>query len=229
MTDPAPIAADPHGWGLVMDHAGRGARVGLGRVAPGSSAERGDVELHADATTPSRRHQIDVLAAADRLLAAAGLGPHNLSWVGWVTGPGSFTGLRVAASTVQMLALARKSRPELAPLRVVGVPATDALLAGEPGATVALAVKRERAWVASAALAPALRPLALARADADARSARLLADPPHGDAPADIDLARLFALAFHRVRGGGPTEPADLHPLYPREPEAVTLWREREG
>ena len=139
-----------------------------------------------------------------------------------MTGPGSFTGLRVAAATVQMLRLARAARPDLPPLRVVGVPATEALLAANPGAVVVLAVKRGTAWSASQAAEPALRPLA----DARRCGHPLLADPPHGDAPAEVDLAALFRLARARVAAGRTDAADDLRPLYPREPEAVTIWEQ---
>ena len=216
---PATHEQTARGPGLVIDHAGRVARVGLGR---GSDAGHG---LATAETTPARRHRVDVLAAADGLLAAAGQSPADLSWVGWVTGPGSFTGLRVAAATVQMLRLARTARPGAAPLRVVGIPATEALLAAEPDAAVALSVKRGTAWTAAAGLPPALRPLDAARLP----GRRLLADPPHGDAPALVDLRVLFGLARARVAAGRGDGPEDLRPLYPREPEAVTIWERNQA
>ncbi len=207
-------AAD--GWGLVIDHAGRGARVGLARGdAPAAS-------LATATAPPSRRHLVDVLAVADGLLTGAGTTPDDLRWVGWVTGPGSFTGLRVAAATVQMLRVARAALPHLSPLRVAGVPATEALLAAHPGAAVALAVKRGTAWTAAEGVEPALRPLE----DARRLGHPLLADDPHGDAPAGVDLAVLFRLARARVAAGDTDAPDDLRPLYPREPEAVTIWEQ---
>ena len=200
--------------GLVIDHAGRGARVGLGA---GSDGGDGFARVEAE---PSRRHRVDVLHLADGLLRSAGATPADLGLVGWVTGPGSFTGLRVAAATVQALRLAREAQPSLPTLRVVGVPAAEALLAAEPEAVVALSVKRGEAWVAAAGLAPGLRPLEEARAT----GRRLLADPPHGDAPAAVDLRVLFRLAAAHAAAGRCDRPEDLRPLYPREPEAVTLW-----
>ena len=202
----------------MLDHTGRVARLGLGQD-PGAAG------WSQDATEPSRRHRVDALAAADRLLRAAGIKPGDLGWVGWVTGPGSFTGLRVAAATVQALKLAQGAA---APLRVAGVPATEALQAAEPDALVALAVKRGEAWAAGPGMPPGLRPLAEVRARAQAGGHRVLADPPHGDAPAEVDLRVLFRLAAARVTGGRCDRPEDLRPLYPREPEAVTIWAQNQ-
>ena len=202
------MSGSADGRGLVIDHSGRVARVGLG-VGGG---------WWEDATEPSRRHLVDALAAADRLVRAAGLEPADLDWLGWVTGPGSFTGLRVAAATAQALKLTRTDKP----LRVAGVPATEALLAAEPDAVAALAVKRGEAWSAGPGMEPGLRPLEEVRARAGGR--RVLADEPHGDAPAGVDLRVLFRLAAARVADGRCDRPEDLRPLYPREPEAVTIW-----
>ncbi|BAM03223.1 tRNA threonylcarbamoyladenosine biosynthesis protein TsaB [Phycisphaera mikurensis] len=208
-------AAPENGWGLVIDHGGRGARVGLAR---------GDEALSEARTAPARRHHVDVLHAADGLLRAAGSVPADLAWVGWARGPGSFTGLRVAAATVQVLRLARGARAGVAPLRIAGIPTAEALLAAHPGAAVALAVKRDTAWTAAAGVAPGLRPLAEARA----LGRPLLADPPHGDAAPVVDLAVLFRLARAAVGAGRCDRPEDARPLYPRQPEAVTIWAQNQ-
>lgn len=53
----------------------------------------------------------------------------------------------------------------------------------------------------------------------------------HGDGATfrglETDPAALVALAAHRLAEGGASDPFELLPIYPREPEAVTKWRER--
>lgn len=56
---------------------------------------------------------------------------------------------------------------------------------------------------------------AVMRAAADAAGMQVV--PPIFDARAVVELAAV----------GAPVDPTMLNPLYPREPEAVTLWRKR--
>jgi tRNA threonylcarbamoyladenosine biosynthesis protein TsaB len=83
-------------------------------LAIDTSTRRGSVALRSDGELlgETRRdleggHSIWLLGAVEELLARSGLGAPALEGLAVVTGPGSFTGLRVGIATVQGLALPR--------------------------------------------------------------------------------------------------------------------------
>ncbi len=63
-----------------------------------------DGEDHVEWLGESARHDDDLLAAVDRLFGRLRLAPADTGVVGVSTGPGGFTGLRVAVATAKMLA-----------------------------------------------------------------------------------------------------------------------------
>jgi len=185
--------------------------------------------------------------AIDALVRGAGLGPRDLRALAVSAGPGGFTGLRISTVAAKMLA-------EALGVPVLAVPSAAAVASVAPGAApaiVALAAKRDTAYLAAfLGRGPATAPFAPAETGDAERFARLvdalpappilLADrhlpepiaaraaergvaihPPVHSAVATLELA-LAGLAR-----GERTDPLDLGPIYPREPEAVTLWRER--
>jgi tRNA threonylcarbamoyl adenosine modification protein YeaZ len=96
-------------------------------VAAGSADGR---VLASDAFEGRYRHSQELLPAIARLMAGAGLRLADLGGIVVGTGPGAFTGLRVGLATAKTLAH-ELGRP------VVGIPTSDALLAGaEPGAVL---------------------------------------------------------------------------------------------
>lgn len=54
----------------------------------------------------ARRHASDILTAVDGLLAENGVLLKDLQYIGVVTGPGSFTGIRIGVATANALAYA---------------------------------------------------------------------------------------------------------------------------
>lgn len=64
-----------------------------------------------------RRHSQDLLATAEKMLASLGLAASDVTALAVTTGPGSFTGVRVAISAVKGMALGLPAPP-----RLVGMP-----------------------------------------------------------------------------------------------------------
>jgi tRNA threonylcarbamoyl adenosine modification protein YeaZ len=108
------------GWLLALDTATSTIVVAAGS-ADGAL-------LEADAFEGRYRHSQELLPAVVRLLERGGLRLPELGGVIVGTGPGAFTGLRVGLATAKTLAHELR-RP------VVGVPTSEALLAGVEGAT----------------------------------------------------------------------------------------------
>lgn len=222
---------------------------GPGSVAVGRVSGAGAEVLAIEPVTPRGRHDDALAPTIARACAAAGVGPRELSRVAVSIGPGGFSGLRIAAATAKMIALASGAECVAVPSALVadaGVRAGDVSYDGP--ALVALAGKRDTAWVAL--IEPGLDLRARARAAAlgvvmDAGGLRGLIDSSRPAAmiadeylPVSIrDEARLAGLVVVPPRfdagvclslGAGldAIPAAGLNPIYPREPEAVRMWRD---
>ncbi len=80
--------------------------------------------LLAEETWLARRRQTqDLLPTAHRLLGRQGLGPDQLTALAVTTGPGSFTGVRIAISVAKGIALGLESEPRLLGLPTLSVTA----------------------------------------------------------------------------------------------------------
>jgi tRNA threonylcarbamoyladenosine biosynthesis protein TsaB len=88
--------------------------------------------IGADAWSSAQRQAAELLPRAVALLAHHGHDPSEVGGVAVGTGPGSFTGLRVAMSIAKGLALALG-------IPIVGIPSLTAWLAAVPEADAALA------------------------------------------------------------------------------------------
>lgn len=104
--------------------------------SPSVALKSGGVLLE-ERLSGARPHASDLLPALDRLLSKAGGGIADLELLVVGTGPGSFTGLRVATATA--LGIARGCKAAL-----LGIPSGEAQCWRE------LAVGEEAAWVADA-------------------------------------------------------------------------------
>ena len=180
-------------------------------------------------------HSRRLVPAIDFLLASLGLHPVDVEGFAVTTGPGSFTGLRIGLSTVQGLALASDRR-------CLGVSALDVLAARSAGLAPAIVamVDAYRGEVYGALYDGAGRP---AGAGAVERPEALLARAPEGAAfvgdgvlryrelilsrrpsalfpPRSLYLAGTLArMAAPRLGRGEGVPPAQLRPLYLREPD----------
>ena len=193
------------------------------------------------------RRDVDELApAVAAVLADARLDAASISTVAVDVGPGGFTGLRISVAIAQAIAEAAKAS-------VVAVPGAVVAMASTPEVADVVG----RALVLSAAKAGTAWGTLLERTDAGhewtiAGPPGILAGPPAGPLAvviADEHLDGEFRAAIPngvpiveprfdaaalatRALAGGPDlvvhdDPARLQPLYPREPEAVRIWRER--
>jgi tRNA threonylcarbamoyladenosine biosynthesis protein TsaB len=183
----------------------------------------------------SLTHSERMLATIDRVLTDAGWTPRDLDGLAVAVGPGSFTGLRVAVSTVKGLALALS-------VPVAAVPTLDAMAAAVPFACLpvcaVIAARRNevyaclyrwhegrmrREWdylaLTPTALAERLTEPVILAGDGVAiiasRNAQPLPAPRRLPAPACVGM-----LGLDRLRAGEVVKPADLAPLYVRPAEA---------
>ena len=197
---------------------------------------------HVERLVAMRRHDDDLLPAIDRLFARLGLAPRDLGVVGVSVGPGGFTGLRIAVSAAKMLA-------EALGARIVAVP--SALVAAEPfegqgPIVVALSSKGERFWgtrlersAGDWQIVGEPGPVDAAEFDPGGLDAVLADQHLPGEARARceergvvvvepvFDPAACLMVTGRRWQAGDTTDPLKLSPLYPRPPEAVSIWERR--
>lgn len=212
--------------------AGPEPGVAVGWTAPGHCETLGEEPLGA-----GERHDDLLMPAVDRLFKRLNVQPDQIGRVAVSIGPGGYTGLRIASAAANMIALATDAP-------VVSVPSASVVaraLARQGPVLVCLASKRDSAWITRCG--PDGRPLdpgRLASADdlnlqpPDALVGdRFLPDSfreraaevgcevvePVFRAPACLALA----WSFEARKAGEAT------PLYGREAEAVTRWRELHG
>ena len=185
--------------------------------------------------------------AIDRVVREAGLAPRDLAAVGVSVGPGGFTGLRIAVTTAKMLAMAVGSKLVAVPSALVAAEGIDDRVGEGGGAMrVALASKRETFWATRLERADGHWRAAGDAGLTDAAGATLdgvttvVADAylpesmrarcaetgvpitePRFDPRACLDVAA------RRLEQDRTVEAHLLAPIYPRPPEAVTLWNAR--
>ncbi|MEM6333661.1 MAG: tRNA (adenosine(37)-N6)-threonylcarbamoyltransferase complex dimerization subunit type 1 TsaB [Planctomycetota bacterium] len=223
---------------LAIETSQRQASIALGR---------GDDVIESRDLPQLKRHNLELMPTIDALLRDHDLSPADLAEVYLSVGPGSFTGLRVAVATAKLLAFA------LPDLRLIAVPTLDILAAQAPAdvphVAACLNTKADTVYAAiytpptpqspnrQIAKPPNLTSLPALLADAPPGTA-LLGNPlPEHDLPnptLDRALALPRAATVYRLgrrlaEAGQFVGPHELMPIYAREPEAVSLWKQRHG
>lgn len=199
--------------------------------------------VHVEPLHPASRRDDDLLPAIDRLVSRCALGPRDLGAVAVSIGPGGFTGLRIAVATAKMLSETLGATPVAVPSALVAAEACDV----KGPIIVCLASKRETFW--STRLERKAdgtwsldAPGRLERASTfnPAGAAAVLADeflPDEARAACEragvpvmtpeFSAAACLVVGARLLAAGRATDALSLLPLYPREPEAITLWEGR--
>jgi tRNA threonylcarbamoyladenosine biosynthesis protein TsaB len=192
----------------------------------------------------------------DQACASAGVTPAELAWVGVDIGPGGFSGLRTTIAAAQSIASVHGLPCVAVPSALVAACSTFSAgsrdLAGSAcsdgsvvhavlavkGATawIATLVRDDRGWFQQAASViewERWMPRSGSTLLADVHCpAALRAACEAGGVPVvePVWSGRGVMMAARRLRlEGQGVGPAELSPEYAREPEAVTLWRQRHG
>ena len=219
-------------------------------VAVGRRNHSGAGELLSCQTlTPTNRHDDALAPAIDRAVRQAGLTPGDLDRIAVSVGPGGFTSLRIAVASAKGIALATGARCVAVPTALIAASRAfeqdDALGC----VAVALASKRDSAWIAvidrtsdletqSAAAGEAMDLAGLAQVIDSHRVDTVIADehlptPMHewlgkqaiAMAPPALGAAQCLDLSWELPERAS----VELAPIYPRPPEAVRKWRELHG
>ncbi len=201
-------------------------------------------DVHVEMLRESQRHDDDLMPAIDRLLTKTGYQPGDLEAVGLSIGPGGFTGLRIAITTAKMLA-------ETLDVTLIAVP--SALVVAESHTPthsgpilVALASKGETCWLTRAGMNSGRWEIQGEPGLVDAHRLDLtditvlLGDRHVPEAirkkceefsvpiiEPQFDPAGCLKVSLYRLASGDLADPLALLPMYPRPPEAVTLWKKR--
>lgn len=189
-------------------------------------------------------HDDDLMPAIDRLFGRLGLSPKTcgLARVAVSAGPGGYTSVRVACAAAKMIAEATGARCVCVESAMVALRSAPASVQ-QQRACVLLASKDDSAWgqVFQNGVAQdhgAVLDLAGLGALIDGGVRVLIADqhlpvPMRALAEAlgiAIEPARFSAEACARLGFEGKSiDPLELVPIYPREPDAVTLWRKKKA
>jgi tRNA threonylcarbamoyladenosine biosynthesis protein TsaB len=182
-------------------------------------------------------HTDDLVAAIDRLFKHAQRLPRDLTHVAVSSGPGGFTAVRLAVTAAKMIC-------EATGAACIAVPTAHALarrVSDDAPFGVALASKGNTTYLTrfSAEGKPLDEGKIIDAEGLEATGITLLivdqfVPEPIRDRAAELNI-RVSPTTFDPVAVAeaaqhiAPIDPADLLPIYPREPEAVTKWKQLHG
>jgi tRNA A37 threonylcarbamoyladenosine modification protein TsaB len=185
----------------------------------------------------------DLMPAIDRVFARRGVRARAVGTVIVSVGPGGYTGLRIACAVGKMIAEAAGARCVAAPTAAVVAHRVDPSAWSRGGVAVALASKGESAWVqrvttsgpiTGGRILHALDLTELHNAGVRTLVADRFLPPSMRDGAAALGWTVIeptfdpaACIEVWRAHAVPSIDPVELVPLYPREPDAVTLWREK--
>lgn len=228
----------PRGLILGIETSNPSAWTAESPARPGVALARMDgdlARLDVEPVALDRPHDDDLVTAIERLMRRCGHRPRDLAALAVSIGPGGFTALRIAVTVAKMISEATGA---------LCIPVPSACAVARCATTpfpvgVALASKGESAWVTVFDAPTGPREPGAIRHSSDLAGLgvrSLIADrflpasftracTEHAVAigPPVFDAFRVIECAADI----SPVDPVALEPLYPREPEAVTKWRER--
>lgn len=225
---------------------------GSGEIAIGRRTDDGACEVLALVRlTPVTRHDDALMPAIEAAARGANVRPADLDRVAVSIGPGGFTALRTAVATAKLIAEATGASCVPVPSALVAAHHSFHMAPDLEHVAIALAGKRESAWVTRLSRTwpiAAQAKAAMRGSPIEAERLRGLFDEEHPHAMlADAHLPRAMRAVCESLGIPVPApiftaevclavswelEPVDaieLTPIYPREPEAVTKWRELHG
>ncbi len=192
-----------------------------------------------------------LLPSIDALLQRAELVPEQLRGIGISIGPGGFTGLRIAVATAKGIAEVTGCHLHAVPSAMVAAEAIRTRLSTGDRVVVASAAKLDTCWLTPlecvqdgwkelsgvgihTILPPGPDVLDMCEGAlvlADEHVPRDFQESLTGVALSlqepRLDAAACLRITIDMARRGVSTDPLELLPLYPREPEAVRSWRMR--
>lgn len=235
--------ATPRPYCLAIEISNPPLTPGGGEVALATWEGPDRVELIARRTVSAGARHDDALMPAVRAMCRdACVSPGDLWRIAVSAGPGGYTAVRIAVTSAKVIAMATGAELALVPTAGVVWMNVDPDLRACRACRVVLAWKRSDAYcvdfASGAAPAPGgggrLRRLDEIASDesheiiADARLIEALRSL--GGAAARMHEARVSAESVARLGVLSPTcDPLAAAPIYPREPEAVTKWRDLKG
>jgi tRNA threonylcarbamoyl adenosine modification protein YeaZ len=204
-----------------------------------------DGVVHEEVIHAEDRAQEDLLPAVARLVERSGCLPDQLRGVILNAGPGGFTGLRLAHAAAQAIAVALR----VPVVQVSGATCARAaaIMADELGASdscwVALASKGDETWIALADGSDRVDGRSISVGAWEPGSCRVLVADEHLPAswveavtrhgvrrlPLRVHARAVLAAGRPALEQGRFVPPEALVPAYPREAEAVRLWRLRKA